>query len=58
MRNGDDTPSAESVEDTRKPARQLSADEQTQVVLAVRRGELSLAEAARRYGVATLRLWI
>jgi len=32
-----------------KPSRQVSVDEQIQVVLAVLKGELSLAEAARRY---------
>jgi transposase-like protein len=34
-----------------KPSRQVSVDKQTQVVLAVLKGELSLAEAARRHGV-------
>jgi transposase-like protein len=34
----------------RKPSRQVSVDEQIQVVLAVLKGELSLAEAARRHG--------
>jgi hypothetical protein len=37
----------------RKPSRQVSVDEQIQVVLAVLKGELSLAEAARRHGVSS-----
>jgi transposase len=37
----------------RKPSRQVSVDEQLQVVLAVLKGELSLAEAARRHGVSS-----
>jgi transposase-like protein len=43
----------------RKPSRQASVDEQMQVVLAVLKGELSLAEAARRHGVtsATVGNW-
>jgi transposase len=43
----------------RKPSRQVQVDEQIQVVLAVLRGELSLAEAARRHGVtsATVGNW-
>ena len=36
-----------------KPSRQVSVDEQIQVVLAVLKGELSLAEAARRHGVSS-----
>jgi transposase-like protein len=36
-----------------KPSRQASVDEQIQVVLAVLKGELSLAEAARRHGVSS-----
>ena len=44
-----------------KPSRQASVDEQIQVVLAVLKGELSLAEAARRHGVSSatvqLRIW-
>ena len=36
-----------------KPSRQVSVDEQIQVVLAVLTGELSLAEAARRHGVSS-----
>ena len=34
----------------RKPSRQVSVDEQIQVVLAVVKGESSLAGAARRHG--------
>lgn len=43
----------------RKPSRHASVDEQIQVVLAVLKGELSLAEAARRHGVtsATVSNW-
>lgn len=43
----------------RKPSRQVSVDEQIQVVLSVLKGELSLAEAARRHCVtsATVRNW-
>ncbi len=43
----------------RKPSRHASVDEQIQVVLAVLKGELSLAEAARRHGVtsATVGNW-
>jgi hypothetical protein len=41
----------------RKPSRQVSVDEQIQVVLAVLNGELSLAEAARRHGVAFGEAW-
>jgi transposase len=43
----------------REPSRQVSVDEQIQVVLAVLKGELSLAEAARRHGVssATVENW-
>jgi transposase len=37
----------------RKPSRQVSVDEQIQVVLAVLKGGLSLAEAARRHGVSS-----
>ena len=37
----------------RKPSRQVSVDEQVQVVLAVLKGELSLAEAAGRHGVSS-----
>ena len=33
---------------SQKPSRQVAVDEQIQVVLAVFKGELSLAEAARR----------
>jgi transposase len=36
-----------------KPSRQVSVDEQIHVVLAVLKGELSLAEAARRHGVSS-----
>jgi transposase len=36
-----------------KPSRQVSVDEQIQVVLAVLKGELSLAGAARRRGVSS-----
>jgi transposase-like protein len=36
-----------------KPSRQVSVDEQIQVVLAGLKGELSLAEAARRHGVSS-----
>jgi transposase-like protein len=36
-----------------KPSRQVSVDEQIQVVLAVLNGELSPAEAARRHGVSS-----
>jgi transposase len=36
-----------------KPSRQVSVDEQIQVVLAVLNGELLLAEAARRHGVSS-----
>jgi transposase len=36
-----------------KPSRQVSVDERIQVVLAVLKGELSLAEAARRHGVSS-----
>ncbi|MFI1400406.1 hypothetical protein [Streptomyces sp. NPDC020681] len=38
---------------SQKPSRQVSVDEQIQVVLAVLKGELSLAEAARRHGVSS-----
>jgi len=43
----------------RKPSRQVQVDEQIQVVLAVLRGELSLAEAACLHGVtsATVGNW-
>jgi transposase len=43
----------------RNPSRQVQVDEQIQVVLAVLRGEPSLAEAARRHGVtsATVGNW-
>jgi transposase len=43
----------------RKPSRHASVDEQIQVVLAVAKGGLSLAEAARRHGVtsATVGNW-
>jgi transposase len=37
----------------RKPSRHASVDEQIQVVLAALKGELSLAEAARRHGVTS-----
>ena len=37
---------------SQKPSRQVSVDEQIQVVLAVLKGELSLAEAARRSQVS------
>jgi transposase len=37
----------------RKPSRHASVDEQIEVVLAVAKGGLSLAEAARRHGVAS-----
>ena len=36
-----------------KPSRQVSVEEQIQVVLAVLTGELSLAEAARRHAVSS-----
>lgn len=36
-----------------RPSRQVSVDERIQVVLAVLKGELSLAEAARRRGVSS-----
>ncbi|MFC5265835.1 hypothetical protein ACFPJ1_27295 [Kribbella qitaiheensis] len=36
-----------------KPSRQLSVDDQIQVMWAVSKGELSLAEAARRHGVSS-----
>jgi transposase len=36
-----------------KPSRQVPVDEQIQVVLAVLKGELPLAEAARRHGVSS-----
>jgi transposase len=36
-----------------KPSRPVSVDEQIQVVLAVLKGELSLAEPARRHGVSS-----
>jgi transposase-like protein len=36
-----------------KPSRQVSVDEQIQVVLAVVKGESSLAGAARRHGVSS-----
>ena len=35
-----------------KPSRQVPVDEQIQVVLAVLKGELPLAGAARRHGVS------
>ncbi len=38
---------------SQKPSRQVAVDEQIQVVLAVLKGELSLAEAARRHGVSS-----
>ncbi len=40
-------------EQTAEASRQVSVDEQIQVVLAVLKGELSLAEAARRHGVSS-----
>jgi transposase len=36
-----------------KPSRQVPVDEQIQVVLAVLKDELPLAEAARRHGVSS-----
>jgi transposase len=36
-----------------KPSWQVPVDEQIQVVLAVLKGELPLAEAARRHGVSS-----
>jgi transposase len=38
---------------SQKPSRQVAADEQIQAVLAVLKGELSLAESARRHGVSS-----
>lgn len=37
---------------SRKPSRQVSIDERVRVVLGVLAGEMSMAEAARRHGVA------
>jgi transposase len=38
---------------SQKPSRQVAVDEQIQVELAALKGELSLAEAARRHGVSS-----